>query len=255
MLELVQVCYIALILSGLSMIGSCLFLKHIPEGYSSLDSPPLGSEAISNTMRSLYAGILFIEVIRITSSLFLLPFEWIILPRLVLFMVYSIFFWKLLYQSVKGHSLSFLILTLLLAGDATEFDSQNSWTALHFVPKLILVLLNSQFRATEIIDVDSSEETGATVYSRITMSWLNSLIALGAKHPLVQSDVWQPYHTDSSFYIVPEWEKIKSGKIIRDLIRLNLDYFVLHYFLAIIMSFLTFVGIFKLNQGHSSCTC
>jgi ABC-type multidrug transport system fused ATPase/permease subunit len=87
-----------------------------------------------------------------------------------------------------------------------------------------------------------SRETGASIFSLITMSWLTPLILLGNRKSLEQSDIWNLHRSDKSKVIVEEWNSIEKGRIIRDIIVLNKGYFLLQYFCALISTVFSFSG-------------
>ncbi len=66
-----------------------------------------------------------------------------------------------------------------------------------------------------------SKENGATIFSRLTFSWMNPLINKGNKEPLEQADLWNLVDEDKAELVLKEYSKFRYGLTLFNLLEIE----------------------------------
>jgi hypothetical protein len=148
-----------------------------------------------------------------------------------------------------GHVSAFLVLAFILVSEIEKIKHINALYLTQVITQSVVLIVLGLFTTREEAESeDQSRETGASIFSLMTMDWLGELLYLGNKRPLVPLDIWDLYDDDRSKVIAQQWDLIKTGKTIRDIIMLNKGYFLLQYLFAFMVSILSFTGPFFMFQ-------
>ncbi|KAI8893302.1 P-loop containing nucleoside triphosphate hydrolase protein [Globomyces pollinis-pini] len=164
----------------------------------------------------------------------------------------------------RYHTMSYLLaLTgqtyciVLIYKQQTNLNSFDYSVLVSFLLTLLLVLLDSinPSRNAELINslkIDGRypcEYSTASFYSKLSFSWVNSLLKSGSEKPLESVDIPHLPKSDQVDEIISDWVKFKSkpSKIIWKLIRFTRSFMVFQVFVSFISTILSFADPLFIN--------